>query len=105
MERSSKFYLKDCYICDFCRNICKGPCTDLKEKINKGILKPGMKEYEDNKDLASNRKQIIKCLGKYCDKKCELNNENAEIDPQILINTIKFLGNYINDNIKKFKNN
>ena len=28
-----KFNLKDCFICDYCRNICKSSCNDIKEKI------------------------------------------------------------------------
>ena len=96
-----KFNLKDCFICDYCRNICKGSCNDIKEKIISGKYKIGSKEYNDNLDLTTDRKQIIHCLGKFCDKPCKYNKEDAykEIPYEVLFNSIKFLGQKLNDEL------
>ena len=100
---SKTFYLKDCYICNYCKNICKGPCNDLKEKINSGELKPGMKEYEDNIDLATDRKQIIDCLGPLCDKPCKFRKKECTVSKETLAKTILFLGEKLNSELIKNK--
>lgn len=93
MEDNAKFFLKGCYICNFCREICKG-CNEDIERLSKGIID------DKNKDLVG-RKQVIECLGKYCDKPCSLQKMDAEVDPQILINTIMFLGTELNKRLIK----
>ena len=98
-----KFKLKECFLCNFCREICNGSCSEIKLKILNGKIKPNSDEYEKNKDLACDRKQIIDCLGKFCDKKCKLNKEDAykDIDVEILFRTIKYLGNKVNELIEE----
>ena len=99
----TEFKIKDCFLCDFCRNICDGNCSEIKSKIVNGEIKPGTEEYEKNKDLVCDRKQIIGCLGKFCDKKCKFNKEERykDIDVGIFINTIKYLGNKVNELIEE----
>ena len=98
-----KFNLKDCFICDYCRNICKGSCNDIKEKIISGKYKVGSKEYNDNLDLTTDRKQIIHCLGKFCDKPCKYNKEDAykEIPYEVLFNLGSFLIGHLSENAYK----
>ena len=85
-----EFKLKHAYICDFCRTKCGGSCNEDLERLKRGIVD------KSNADLANNRKQSIKCLGRFCDEPCELQDNNAEVDPQVLINTIMYLGNELN---------
>ena len=80
-----EFSLKECFVCEFCRQICQGPCDADLQRLEEGIVD------DANRDLAGGRKQRIKCLGKYCDKPCQFQDLEATIDPQVLINTIKFL--------------
>jgi hypothetical protein len=52
------------------------------------------------------RKQIIHCLGKYCDNPCELQREeytpfNPEDGVEPLIGLIKWMGNKINNMIEE----
>jgi len=84
------------FICDRCRNTCKGGCHEKLMEIKNGDLS----HYEENKDLVG-RKQIIHCLGKYCDNPCELQRENYTpfneddgIKP--LIELISWMGKKIN---------
>ena len=86
-----KFVLKECFICNFCRNICEGKCEiDLINAKNGNIT-------DKNRDLVGPngtfRKQRINCLGKYCDRPCKYQDLNAEVDIQALIDMIKYLGN------------
>lgn len=95
------FKIKDCFICNFCREICKGPCDNLKRRIDSGELKYGDTEYDS--DMSTDRKQIIGCLGKYCDRPCRLNKSDAykDISVEVYIRAIKFLGNKCNSLIEK----
>lgn len=95
-----EFKIKDCYICDFCRKQCQGTCDTLKRIISNGGTSGNI---EDDNDFKSDRKQIISCLGKYCDRKCKFNREDAylENNPQIWFNTIKYLGNKVNELIEE----
>lgn len=94
------FKIKDCFICNFCRNECKGPCNDIKEAILNGKIKKGSKEYLENIDLTTDRKQIIKCLGKYCDRPCKHQDLNAKPPIEALVRAIKYLGNKCNQLLK-----
>jgi hypothetical protein len=69
------------------------------------LINGDLSHYKENKDLLG-RKQIIRCLGKYCDQPCELQREeytpfNPEdgIDP--LIGLIKWMGKKINNMIEE----
>lgn len=88
---NKEFKIKDCFVCNFCREICKGGCNEDLERLEQGIVD------SKNKDLQNNRKQRIKCLGKYCDAPCKLQDLSVEVDPQLLINTIKYLGTTLNE--------
>ena len=90
-----QFKLKGCFLCNFCKEICKGPCIDDLERLNNGIVD------EQNKDLLNNRKQRIECLGKWCDKPCKYQNKDAVPQVDILVNTIMFLGNKVNELIEE----
>lgn len=101
METSKEYKLKDSFICDRCRNICKAGCHEKLLGIQNGTIKVGTKEYEDNKDLIG-RKQIIHCLGKYCDKPCEFQRKeftpyNESDGITSLVELIKWMGSYINN--------
>ena len=96
-----KYEINGSFICDRCRTKCAGGCHDKLMELINGDLS----HYEDNKDLLG-RKQIIHCLGKYCDHPCELQREeytpfNPEdgIDP--LIGLIKWMGKKINNMIEE----
>lgn len=84
------FKIKDCFVCNFCREICGGSCHKDLERLKHGIVD------KSNADLTNNRKQSIKCLGRYCDDPCVLQDNNAEVDPQVFVNTIMYLGERLN---------
>ena len=95
------------FICNRCRSICNGNCHEKLTAILNGEAQPGTPDYEDNKDLIG-RKQIISCLGPYCDEPCELQldgytpyNEEDGITP--LIGAINYLGNKVNELIAEKK--
>ena len=87
-----KYEINGSFICDKCRTKCKGGCHEKLMELKNGDLT----HYKENKDLLG-RKQIIHCLGKYCDNPCELQrdnytpyNEEDGIEP--LIGLIKWMG-------------
>ena len=95
------YKIKDAFICDNCRSFCGGGCHEKLMAIRNG----DMSHFEENKDLIG-RKQIIHCLGKYCDKPCELQrDEYTPFDEkdgiQPLIDLMKWMGNKINEQINK----
>lgn len=99
------FLLKDCFLCEFCRKICSGECFEQLSKINSGEWKPGDKEYEENKDLIG-RKQIITCLGPYCDRPCKYQQldfmpYNDSDGVKALVGTIRYLGEKVNELISE----
>jgi hypothetical protein len=67
--------IKHIFICDFCREKCEGNCFEQLMAIKNADAKPDSEEYKNGKDLIG-RKQIIHCLGKYCDMPCDLQREN-----------------------------
>ena len=93
-----KFNIKDCFVCEFCRNICEGTCNEQLEEIKKGII------TKENKDLIG-RKYQIKCLGRFCDRPCKLQDlssyENVDLSP--FIGLINYLGNKCNELIYESK--
>lgn len=98
----AEFKVKDCFICNFCRNICDGDCNEIKERLLSGNVDKDSQFYKDNIDLASDRKQIIDCLGVYCDKPCKYQNKDSKPPIDVLIKAIKYLGNKCNDLIEKY---
>lgn len=60
METSKEYKLKDSFICDRCRNICKAGCHEKLLGIQNGTIKVGTKEYEDNKDLIGRKLENCK---------------------------------------------
>jgi len=87
--------IKHVFICDFCRERCEGDCFKKLMAIKNKEVKPGSEEYETNKDLID-RKQIIHCLGKYCDEPCDLQKKdftpyNEEDGLYPLINALKYM--------------
>ena len=90
------FRINGMFICDRCRHICGGPCHEQLMNIKKGVWREGDEQYEKNKDLIG-RKNIIHCLGKYCDNPCQYQREeytpfNEEDGLQPLITAINYLG-------------
>ena len=89
------------FICDRCRRFCKGGCHEkLTELINGDLT-----HYKENKDLIG-RKQIIHCLGKYCDKPCKLQREdytpfNEEDGIKPLIDLIGWMGKKLNSLVEE----
>ena len=99
----TKYETNGSFICDRCRTTCNGGCHDKLMELMNGNLT----HYKENRDLIG-RKQIIHCLGKYCDHPCELQRENYTpyneedgIDP--LINLIKWMGNKLHTLIEENK--
>lgn len=91
-----KYSSNGSFICDKCRARCSGGCHEKLMALKNGDLT----HYEENKDLLG-RKQIIHCLGKYCDNPCELQREdytpfNEEDGVEPLIDLIKWMGNKLN---------
>ena len=91
-----KYKIKGSFICDKCRNKCKGGCHEKLMELKNGDLT----HYNENKDLIG-RKQIIHCLGKYCDEPCEFQREeftpfNEEDGVEPLMDLIKWMGDKIN---------
>lgn len=83
-----EFKIKDAFVCNFCREKCGGPCNqEILDILN------GRKE---NNDLYP-RKQIISCLGQYCDKPCELQKDKSDLTIDQCVLLIKYLGQKLND--------
>lgn len=96
-----KYINSGSFICDRCRNVCKGGCH---EKLTE-ILNGNLEHYEENKDLVG-RKQIIHCLGKYCDNPCDLQREDftpfkEEDELNALFGLIDWMGNKIHKMIEE----
>ncbi len=83
--------INGCFVCDFCRNICKGPCDTHLLEIAQGKI------TDENKDLAG-RKQRIKCLGRFCEHPCEYQDlsqyEGVDLTP--FLNEIRYLVGMVN---------
>ena len=96
-----EYKINGSFICDRCRTKCAGECHEKLMELINGDLS----HYEENKDLLG-RKQIIHCLGKYCDHPCELQREeytpfNPEDGIEPLIGLIKWMGKKINNMIEE----
>ena len=102
-----EYQIHGSFICEKCRQYCNGDCHSKLTGITNGEIKPGTEEYEKNKDLIG-RKQIIRCLGPFCDDPCSLQlskytpyNEEDGVKP--LIELIKWMGQKLNNCIENLK--
>lgn len=100
-----KYINRHSFICDNCRSICEGDCSEKLARIIDGSSKPGDAEYEENKDLIG-RKQIIHCLGPYCEQPCKLQRDkftpfNEEDGLKPLFGLIGYMGQTLNDLLTK----
>lgn len=103
-----RFRLRDVFLCRNCREFCGGGCSEKLLAIRNGECQPGEKEYDTNSDLIG-RKNLIKCLGQYCDEPCGLQLEEITPYPGIpleesLISAIKYLGTKCNQLIEEKEN-
>lgn len=91
----SKNNIKHLFICDFCRNKCKGCIEDL-ERLKSGIVD------DKNKDLIG-RKAEIKCLGRFCPTPCKYQDLECfkDLDLKPLIELIGFLQEKCNELIEE----
>ena len=90
-----KYNNRGSFICERCRNICGGGCHEKLTALMNGV------GNESDSDLIG-RKQIIKCLGKYCQDPCEFQQEDytpykPEDGVKPLIDMINYLGNKVNE--------
>lgn len=95
------YSVRHSFICDFCREECKGGCH---EKLME-ILDGNLEHYEENKDLVG-RKQIIHCLGPYCSHPCERQKDkftpyNEEDGLKPLFGLIEWMGEKLNESVMK----
>ncbi len=90
------YSLNESFICNRCRNLCKGPCDGLVQEIMEGHI------TAENQDLVG-RKQRIVCLGKYCENPCSEQDltQYSEVDLTPFLNLIKYLGNKCNELIEE----
>ena len=73
--------------------------NSVREPVPKNLKKLKKSLRVDN-DLYP-RKQLIGCLGKFCDKPCELQKEETDLTLDKCVNLIKYLGQKCNDLIIK----
>lgn len=95
-----RFRLRNAFLCQNCREICGGGCSEKLLAIRNGTYKPGDKGYKENSDLIG-RKNLITCLGQYCDEPCGLQMKEITPYPGIpleesLLSEVKYLGNKVN---------
>jgi len=85
--------LRGHFVCKSCQEVCGG-CTHELDLIEKG--------WTNNEELYP-RKQLIGCLGKYCDDPCELQEYTDDTDLTIehLIRLCEWMGNKLNNTILK----
>jgi hypothetical protein len=78
------------FVCDRCRQEC-GACISELERVAKG------EEIED-KNLYP-RKQLIGCLGPYCDKPCFRQKKTTDLTLDHMTMLARWMGNKLNKNI------
>lgn len=101
MHKSKPNDIRGLFICDFCRNICEGNCHELLTRIQNENPDKESDLWKEGGDLVG-RKQIIHCLGPYCEVGCENRREqftpyNEEDGVKPLINSLKYLVEKLND--------
>lgn len=92
--------IKECFVCDFCRNICGGSCSADLERLESGVVD------DKNRDLVGGRKKRVTCLGPYCDKPCCFQKEEftpykEEDGLSAVFDVMKFLLNIVNESLVK----
>ena len=80
------------FVCDNCRTFCNGTCSTELEEIKSGLR-------IDNELYP--RKQLITCLGKYCDTPCELQKNESDLTLEQCIILIEYLGERLNKELIK----
>lgn len=88
------FFLKDAFVCNHCRQTCGGTCSVEIEEILNGT--------RENDGLYP-RKQLIGCLGDYCDKPCGFRKAGTDLTYEQLVTLVKYLGNRLNEELFKNK--
>lgn len=88
----NEYKLRGSFVCNNCRATCKGTCSKELIDIQNGICK--------DDDLYP-RKQLIGCLGPYCDEPCELQKKDTDLTIDQCINLIKYFGYKLNNIIIK----
>ena len=72
------------FICENCRNICKGTCHE--EMLE--CFKEGKMPKDDPYFFP--RKQIITCLGPFCKSPCKYQQKETDLTIEQAMNIIKF---------------
>ncbi|MCL2312220.1 MAG: hypothetical protein FWC41_07015 [Firmicutes bacterium] len=85
-----KYILRGSFVCDNCRKNCESTCSQELNEIYHGIRID---------DELYPRKQLIGCLGEYCDEPCFLRKEKSDLTIEQCINLIKYMGNKLMENI------
>jgi len=83
--------LRGHFVCNNCVETCGNCIPELTTIKNGG-------EIED-KNLYP-RKQLIGCLGKYCDDPCKLQKEQSDLTIEHLIKLCTWMGKKLNFNIQ-----
>ena len=92
-NKNSEYKLKGSFICHKCRFICDGGSYSEIQKQLSGEIKPTDDNYDP--DLYP-RKQIITCLGPYCDDPCQFQKLETDLTLEQAITLIKWMGNKLN---------
>ena len=83
-----EYKLRNSFVCNNCRRTCEGTCSQELEEILKG-------QRVDNELYP--RKQLIGCLGPYCDVPCEFQKKESDLTLEQTIKLIKYFGQKLND--------
>lgn len=82
-----KYKLRQSFVCNNCRTYCSGTCSNELHQIENNVIID---------DELFPRKQLIGCLGIYCDEPCKLQKE-SDLDINKLLNLTKWMGQKLND--------
>jgi hypothetical protein len=91
--------LRGHFVCNGrCRAMCNGRCWEELEKLDNGTLKMTDVDYQGTpySELYP-RKQLIGCLGKYCDEPCEYQTEESDLTIEHLIRLAQFMGTKLSE--------
>lgn len=83
-----EYKLRNSFVCNNCRRTCQGTCSQELEEILNG---------QRIDDELYPRKQLIGCLGPYCDEPCEFQKEETDLTLEQTIKLIKYFGQRLND--------
>lgn len=87
-HREIKWILRGHFVCNNCRKTCSASCSEELERIERG------EEIEDQNLYP--RKQLIGCLGQYCETPCRLQTEKSDLTIDHLIKLCQWMGNKLN---------